>query len=126
MQKEKITVSNAPAAIGPYSQAIFVEGYLYVSGQLPIDAATGQMGETIQQQTANCLQNIAAILKSKGMTMADVIKTTVFMTDLALFTDMNGVYETFFTDPYPARSTVQVAKLPKDASVEIECIAKKE
>ena len=116
---------NAPAAIGPYSQGIAAGSTVYVSGQLPIDPATGAMPEGIQAQTAQALKNITNILAEQGMTLDNVVKTTVFLADLADFVPMNEVYGQFFSQPYPARSAVQVAKLPKDAPIEIECIAVK-
>ncbi len=123
--KQPISTANAPAAIGPYSQGIAAGSTVYVSGQLPIDPATGAMPEGIQAQTAQALKNITNILAEQGMTLDNVVKTTVFLADLADFVPMNEVYGQFFSQPYPARSAVQVAKLPKDAPIEIECIAVK-
>lgn len=123
--KKAIATTNAPGAIGPYSQGIEAGETVYCSGQLPIDPATGEMGKDIKEMTKNSLNNLKAILAENGMTMDNVVKTTVFMTDLADFVPMNETYETFFTAPYPARSAVQVAALPKGAAIEIECIAKK-
>ncbi|MBQ8648104.1 MAG: RidA family protein [Oscillospiraceae bacterium] len=123
--KQPISTPNAPAAIGPYSQGIAAGSTVYVSGQLPIDPATGTMPEGIQAQTAQALKNITNILAEQGMTLDNVVKTTVFLADLADFVPMNEVYGQFFSQPYPARSAVQVAKLPKDAPIEIECIAVK-
>ena len=123
--KQPISTANAPAAIGPYSQGIAAGSTVYVSGQLPIDPATGAMPEGIQAQTAQALKNITNILAEQGMTLDNVVKTTVFLADLADFVPMNEVYGQFFSQPYPARSAVQVAKLPKDAPIELECIAVK-
>lgn len=121
--KEVISSNKAPGAIGPYSQGIVAGGLVFVSGQLPIDAATGLMAEGIEQQTRQSLTNIQHILVEAGLTMKDVVKTTVFLADMSLFGDMNKVYATFFETDCPARSAVAVKALPKDALVEIECIA---
>ena len=121
--KEVISSNKAPGAIGPYSQGIVAGGLVFVSGQLPIDAATGLMAEGIEQQTRQSLTNIQHILAEAGLTMKDVVKTTVFLADMSLFGDMNKVYATFFETDCPARSAVVVKALPKDALVEIECIA---
>lgn len=121
--KKVISSPLAPGAIGPYSQAIEVNGMLFLSGQLPIDAATGVMAEGIEEQAKQSLSNIKHILEEAGLTMANVVKTTVFLADMSLFADMNKVYSTFFQGEYPARSAVAVKALPKDALVEIECIA---
>lgn len=126
MSNQAVHTNSAPAAIGPYSQAIRAGTTLYVSGQIPIDPATGSFaGEDIVSQTRQCLTNIRAILAEAGYTMASVVKTTVLMTDLAEFTTMNQVYAEFFQPPYPARAAFQVAALPRNAKVEIECIAVK-
>lgn len=121
--KKVISSPLAPGAIGPYSQAIEVNGMLFLSGQLPIDAATGLMAEGIEEQAKQSLSNIKHILEEAGLTMANVVKTTVFLADMSLFAEMNKVYSTFFQGEYPARSAVAVKALPKDALVEIECIA---
>jgi 2-iminobutanoate/2-iminopropanoate deaminase len=121
--KKVISSPLAPGAIGPYSQAIEVNGMLFLSGQLPIDAATGLMAEGIEEQAKQSLSNIKHILEEAGLTMANVVKTTVFLADMSLFADMNKVYSTFFEGEYPARSAVAVKALPKDALVEIECVA---
>ena len=121
--KKVISSPVAPGAIGPYSQAIEVNGMLFLSGQLPIDAATGLMAEGIEEQAKQSLSNIKHILEEAGLTMANVVKTTVFLADMSLFADMNKVYSTFFEGEYPARSAVAVKALPKDALVEIECVA---
>lgn len=121
--KKVIISEKAPAAIGPYSQAIEANGMLFVSGQLPINAATGDMPVTIEAQTQQSLENIKAILSEVGLTMNNVVKTTVFLSDMSLFAEMNKVYTTYFADSFPARSAFAVKELPKGASVEIECIA---
>ncbi len=120
-----ISTENAPAAIGPYSQGLDIGGLVFVSGQLPVDPATGMMPESIENQAAQSLTNVRNILKADGLTMANVVKTTVFLADLADFPKVNAVYETFFETPFPARSCVQVAAIPKGAKIEIECIAVK-
>lgn len=119
-----IHTDNAPAAIGPYSQAVRWANVVYVSGQLPIDLATGAFaGEDIAAQTRQSLTNIKNILAAEGLSMSHVVKTTVMLKDIADFGAMNEVYAEFFTAPYPARAAYQVAALPKDARVEIECVA---
>ncbi len=125
MMKEKIETSNAPAAIGPYSQAINVEGLVFVSGQLPIDPATGEFpSEDIAEQTTQSLENMKAILAEAGYDMDRVVKTTVFLSDIKDFAAMNEVYAKYFTAPFPARAAFEVANLPKGAKVEIEAIAR--
>lgn len=120
-----ILVSDrAPAAIGPYSQGICGGGFVFLSGQLPIDIKTGKLGDGIEEQTRLSLSNIRSILESRNLSMEDVVKTTVFLTDLGNFETMNRIYAEYFPGSYPARSAVQVAALPKGASIEIECIAK--
>ena len=122
--KKDISTTKAPAAIGPYSQAIRVGNLVYTSGQIPIDPATGNFVEGgIKEQTRQSLTNIKAILEEAGLSMADVVKTTVFMADMNDFADMNSVYAEFFAEPYPARSAVAVKTLPKGALVEIEVVA---
>ena len=121
-----IHTENAPAAIGPYSQAISHGDTVYVSGQLPIDPSTGAFaGNDIVSQTRQSLLNVQAILAAEGMTMDNVLKSTVLLADIADFAAMNQVYAEFFSAPYPARAAFQVAHLPKDALVEIEVIAGK-
>lgn len=121
-----INTKNAPAAIGPYSQAIEVNGFVYTSGQLPINPETGEFaGSDIKSQTEQSLKNVKAILEEAGLTMQNVVKTTVFLADMADFAAMNEVYSSYFTEPYPARSAVAVKTLPKAALVEIECVAAK-
>ena len=122
--KQVISTTKAPSAIGPYSQAIQVGNIVYTSGQLPIDPATGAFPEGgIKEQTRQSLLNVKAILEAAGMTMSNIVKTTVFMADMNDFADMNAVYSEFFTEPYPARSAVAVKTLPKGALVEIEVVA---
>lgn len=122
--KQAISTPNAPAAIGPYSQAIEANGIVFVSGQLPINPATGQFAEGgIGELTRQSLTNIRNILAEAGMTMDNVVKTSVFLADMADFAGMNAVYAEFFPGTAPARSAVAVKTLPKDARVEIECIA---
>ncbi len=122
--KTVISTSQAPAAIGPYAQAVKANGLVITSGQLPIDPAAGTFPEGIQAQTRQSLTNVKAILEEAGLTMDAVLKTTVFLSDMNNFAAMNEVYATFFTEgSYPARSAVEVARLPKDALVEIEVIA---
>ena len=122
--KQVISTHQAPAAIGPYSQAIRVGNLLYTSGQIPINPATGSFVEGgIKEQTRQSLTNIKAILEEAGLTMTHVVKTTVFMADMNDFAAMNAVYAEFFAEPYPARSAVAVKTLPKGALVEIEVVA---
>ena len=121
--KTVISTQNAPAAIGPYSQGIQAGSLIITSGQLPINPATGAFPETIEEQTRQSLENCKAVLAAAGAGMENVIKTTVFLSDMNNFAAMNGVYATFFEGACPARSAVEVARLPKDALVEIECIA---
>ena len=120
-----IKTEKAPAAIGPYSQAIEVNGLVFASGQLPIDPATGTFPEGIKAQTRQALKNVEAILAEEGLTMRNVVKTTVLLADIADFGGMNEVYSEFFAEPYPARSAFAVRDVPKGALVEIECIAAK-
>ena len=124
---KSISTSNAPAAIGPYSQAVDSgAGLVFLSGQLPIDPATGAFPEGgIQAQTRQSLSNVQAILAAAGLSMANVVKTTVFLADMGDFAAMNEVYASFFAEPFPARSAVAAKALPKGALVEIECIAAK-
>lgn len=119
-----LSTTEAPAAIGPYVQANRVGDLVFTSGQLPVDPATGKMPDTIEAQTAQSLKNIAAILNAAGAGMDRVVKTTVFLRDMNDFAAMNGVYASYFpAESLPARSAVQVARLPKDAGVEIEAVA---
>ncbi|MEI6351979.1 MAG: RidA family protein [Verrucomicrobiota bacterium] len=122
--KKVIATSEAPTAVGPYSQAIAVGNFLFCAGQIPLDPATGELIEgDVKAQTERVLQNVTGVLKANGMTFENVVKSTVFLTDLANFAMMNEVYSRYFTAPFPARSTIQVAGLPKGSQVEIEVIA---
>ncbi|MDR3135801.1 MAG: RidA family protein [Deltaproteobacteria bacterium] len=121
--KQIISTDNAPTAIGPYSQAVITGNLVFVSGQLPIDPATGVMSTKVVEQARQSLDNVEAILESVGSSLAKVVKVVIFMTDLSNFVSVNDVYSTFFSKDYPARSTVQVAALPKGAQIEIEAIA---
>ena len=126
MSNKAIHTASAPAAIGPYSQGVAAGNTAYISGQLPIDPATGEFaGSDIASQTRQSLLNMKAILEANGMSMADVVKTTVLLADIAEFGAMNQVYAEFFAEPYPARAAFQVAALPKGAKVEIEAVAVK-
>lgn len=123
---KQISTDKAPAAIGPYSQAIEAGGMVFASGQLPIDPATGAFVEGgVKEQTCQSLTNAQNILREAGVDLSHVVKTTVFLSDMANFGAMNEVYAEFFTQPFPARSAVAVKTLPKDALVEVECIAVK-
>ncbi len=122
--KETISTEKAPGAIGPYSQAIKANGMLFCSGQIPIDPATGEfVSQEIAAQTDQVFKNLIAVLDAGGMTLENVVKTTVFLADMNDFTAMNEVYGRYFDSNKPARATVQAARLPRDAKVEIECIA---
>ena len=119
-----VSTASAPAAIGPYSQAVVAGNMLFVSGQLPIDPATGNFAESgIKELTTQSLKNLFAIVAEAGFQPSDIVKTTVFLADMADFAEMNEVYAQFFSAPFPARSAVAVKTLPKGARVEIECIA---
>lgn len=122
--KRFVATRKAPAAIGPYSQGIITGNLIFISGQTPIDPETGELvEERIEIQTRRSLLNIKAIVEEAGSGMEKIVKTTVFLSDMRNFAKMNEIYKEFFTDDFPARSTVQVARLPKDAMVEIEAIA---
>jgi 2-iminobutanoate/2-iminopropanoate deaminase len=122
--RKTVLTGEAPAAIGPYSQAVSSGGFLFCSGQIPLDPATGKMVEGgIEAQTERVLKNLEAVLSAGGSTLASVVKTTVYLTDLADFPAMNAVYGKFFGQAPPARATVQVAKLPAGARVEIDAVA---
>lgn len=121
--KQIIATTKAPGAIGPYSQAVDTGSFVFASGQIPLDPVTGQIPEGITAQTRQSLSNVCAILEAAGLTTANVVKTTVFLSDMAHFADMNKVYGEVFVEPYPARSAVAVRTLPKDVLVEIEVIA---
>lgn len=121
--KKVISTNAAPAAIGSYSQAIRIGDFIFISGQIPVNPATGNIPEGIKAQTAQSIANIKAILAEAGISIDHVIKTTVFLADMSLFGEMNEVYGNEFTSPYPARSAVAVKELPKQVLVEIETIA---
>lgn len=121
--KKVIATTAAPAAIGPYSQAIDLGNMVYCSGQIPINPATGEIPEGIKAQTSQAIANVKAILKEAGLTIDNVVKTTVFLADMSLFGEMNEIYGAEFTEPYPARSAVAVKELPKQVLVEVEVIA---
>jgi 2-iminobutanoate/2-iminopropanoate deaminase len=114
---------NAPKAIGPYSQASYANGMVYVSGQIPVNPATGELETDIGNATARCLQNIRAILAEDGLSLANAVKITVYLADMADFSVVNEVYAQYFSAPYPARVCVAVSALPKNARIEIDCIA---
>lgn len=125
MHKEQITTTAAPAALGPYSQAIAAGGFLFASGQVPIDPATGDLaGADVESQARQVFANLQQVLAAAGCGFADVVKTTVFLTDLANFAAVNEIYADYFVQPYPARSCVQIAALPKGSLLEVELIAK--
>ncbi|MBD5559380.1 MAG: RidA family protein [Clostridia bacterium] len=121
--KEIVETKAAPGAIGPYSQAVKTGGLLYTSGQLPVDPETGSMPDSVDKQAEQSLENLKAVVEAGGASMDSVIKTTVFIRHMDDFARINEVYAKYFDAPYPARSCVEVARLPKDALVEIECIA---
>lgn len=125
MKKIEVSTLNAPSAIGPYSQAIEVGNTLYISGQIPVDVKTGVMPETIEEQAQTVFNNISGILDEAGYDISNVVKVTVYLTDLKTFNAVNTVYADFFVKPYPARSCIEVSALPRDAMVEVECIAVK-
>jgi 2-iminobutanoate/2-iminopropanoate deaminase len=122
--KKQVQTDKAPKAIGPYSQGIIANGFVFCSGQIPIDPATGDLNTgTIEEQTRQVLKNLAAVLEAAGSSLDDAVKTTVFLQDMNDFAKMNAVYAEFFKAPTPARAAVQVARLPRDVKVEIEAIA---
>jgi len=124
MQRTQISTNQAPAAIGPYSQAIRCGQFVYASGQIALDPASGELvGADVQAQTHRALQNLQAVLTSAGTSLANIVKTTVFLTRMSDFQAMNAIYATYFSSAAPARSTVAVAELPRQALVEIECVA---
>jgi 2-iminobutanoate/2-iminopropanoate deaminase len=122
--KETVTTNKAPGAIGPYSQAVKTGGMVFCSGQIPIDPGTGEfVSENVAEQTEQVLRNLGEVLSAAGSSLDQVVKTTVFLADMNDFAEMNEVYGRFFSENKPARATVQAARLPRDARVEIECIA---
>ncbi len=124
MSSRIINTPNAPAPVGPYNQAVVYNGILYASGQIALDPKTGHMNNaTFSDEVHQVLQNVQAVLSAANATPASVLKTTVFLTDMATFAEFNAIYDTYFKQPYPARSTIAVAALPKGARIEIEIIA---
>lgn len=123
--KVKIESGNAPKAIGPYSQAVLVDDTLYVSGNIPVNPSTSDVADGIVNQSKQVFENMKAVLNEAGMDFENVVKTTAFLTDLSNFATFNEIYASYFVAPYPARSCVEVSKLPKNVLVEVECIAKK-
>jgi 2-iminobutanoate/2-iminopropanoate deaminase len=122
-QKKAVEAADAPKAIGPYSQAIVANGFVFAAGQIGTDPKTGLLAEGIEAQVEQTLKNIASVLKASGSSMENVVKATVFLADINDFAKMNEIYAKHFKAPFPARSTVQVARLPRDAKIEIEVIA---
>ena len=123
--RQVISTEGAPKAIGPYSQAVVVDGWLYASGQIPLDPATMTLVEGgVAAQTRRVFENLTAVLAAAGGTLGDIVKTTVYLKDLGSFAEMNEVYGEFFSDAPPARATVEVARLPMDVLVEIDCVAR--
>jgi 2-iminobutanoate/2-iminopropanoate deaminase len=125
MTRQSISTAGAPAAIGPYSQAVATDGFVFCSGQLGLDPETGDLVDGVEDQTDRALRNLTAVLDAAGLTLADVVKTTIYLADMADFAAVNAVYARHMPDPPPARSTVQVAALPKAGRVEIEAIARR-
>lgn len=125
MSKKSIATNNAPAAIGPYSQGVDLGDLVLTSGQIPINPETGEIPEGIEAQAKQSLTNVKGVIEASGLKMENVVKMTVFLKDMEMFGAMNEVYKTFFVEPYPARSAVEVARLPKDVLIEIEAIAKR-
>ena len=125
MKKQTIQTANAPAAIGPYSQAVRAGDLLFISGQIPLDAKSGELVKGgVAEETKKVLENLKAIIEAAGGGLGDVVKTTIFLKDMGNFATVNEVYGTYFPQPFPARATVEVARLPRDVNVEIEAIAK--
>ena len=121
--KQIVHTESAPKAVGPYSQAIATDSMVFTSGQLGVDMLTGKLAEGVESQAKHAMQNLGAVLKAEGLDYRNIVKTTIFMTDLAYFSAVNAIYQSFFAGDYPARSCIQVAALPLGGSVEIECIA---
>ena len=122
IQMQEIKTTNAPAAIGPYSQAIKVGGFLFTSGQIPVDPATGNIPEGVEAQARQAMTNVKNLIEVSGASVDKVVKTTVFIKNMNDFAKINEIYAEFFTEPYPARSCVEVARLPKDVLLEVESI----
>jgi 2-iminobutanoate/2-iminopropanoate deaminase len=120
---EKISTDKAPAAAGPYSQAVESDGIVYASGQIPVDPATGKMPESIADQARQALENLRNVIEASGSSMGKVLKVTIYLTDMSAFPEVNGIYAGFFSEPYPARSCVGCASLPKGAKIEVDAIA---
>ncbi len=120
---ESIKTDRAPAAVGPYSQAVVAGGFVYVSGQIPVDPETGDISEDIADQTRQALTNLGNVLEAAGSGLGKAVRVTVFVTDMSAFADVNKVYAEFFDEPYPSRSCVEVSELPKGVKVEIDAIA---
>lgn len=125
MTKQVVTTGGAPAAIGPYSQGIAMDGFVFCSGQLGLDPVSGELVEGVEAQAERALRNLSAVLDAAGTTMADVVKTTIFLASIDDFAAVNAVYARFMPEPPPARSTIEVAALPKGGLVEIEAIARR-
>ena len=124
MEKEQVITDRAPEAIGPYSQGVKIGRYVFLSGQIPIDPATGDLVTgSVAEQARQVLTNLKAVVEESGATMNDIVKTTVYITDILLFGDVNEVYADFFRKPYPARATVQVSGLPRGVDIEIDAVA---
>lgn len=123
MTKEMISTTNAPGAVGPYVQAVKINGMIYSSGQLGIDVSTGKLPENVEEQAHHAMKNVGAILKEAGSNYENIVKTTIFLADMNDFVKVNEIYKSYFNGTYPARSCVQVAKLPLGGLIEIECIA---
>ena len=121
---KSVRTEDAPAALGPYSQAIQSAGFVYTAGQIGLDPATGELTEGVEAQTHRVMQNLRGVLAAVGLDFGDVVKTTVFLADMDDFGAMNEAYARYFDEPYPARSTVQAARLPKDARIEVEVVAR--
>lgn len=122
---KEIKTNNAPSAIGPYSQAIVVNNMVFTSGQIPVNPLTGEIPEGIENQAKQVFENLKNLLEASGAGIENVVKTTVFIKDMQDFPKVNAIYETYFTKPYPARSCVEVSRLPKDVLIEVEAIAEK-
>lgn len=125
MEKKVIVTDKAPAAIGPYSQAIETDGFVFASGQIPIEPATGNIPDGIEAQAKQALTNVKNLMEAAGLTMGNIVKTSVFIKDMNDFAKVNEVYATFFESDFPARSCVEVARLPKDVLIEVEVIGKR-